>query len=247
MMTSYQKTKKCSVEAADAQSGIAKSVLALRRKRFELERTDAMFRKEEHEELRHKLDVLKRSLLDPMRLLKKAYECEKELVSNPSAARVKHFERLARKRKEDFASVVQMRYEERVKAVRIALNQMLDELKETPAHDVDSLSKWFNEKFQEFPMEDVKDIITLINFDELKTISVSPFCFYLRCDYYDNVIQKFANKDAIQEVAQLEKEKEDEAEMAEIRKEEQENGEVNAMTVSSIGLDGFPKSRVVLL
>ena len=29
--------------------------------------------------------------------------------------------------------------------------------------------------------------------------------------------------------------------------EEQENGEVNAMTVSSIGLDGFPKSRVVLL
>lgn len=29
--------------------------------------------------------------------------------------------------------------------------------------------------------------------------------------------------------------------------EEQENGEVNAMTISSIGLDGFPKSRVVLL
>ena len=29
--------------------------------------------------------------------------------------------------------------------------------------------------------------------------------------------------------------------------EEQEDGEVNAMTVSSIGLDGFPKSRVVLL
>jgi pyridoxamine 5'-phosphate oxidase len=29
--------------------------------------------------------------------------------------------------------------------------------------------------------------------------------------------------------------------------EDQENGEVNAMTVSSIGLDGFPKSRVVLL
>jgi pyridoxamine 5'-phosphate oxidase len=29
--------------------------------------------------------------------------------------------------------------------------------------------------------------------------------------------------------------------------EEQENGEVNTMTVSSIGLDGFPKSRVVLL
>jgi pyridoxamine 5'-phosphate oxidase len=29
--------------------------------------------------------------------------------------------------------------------------------------------------------------------------------------------------------------------------EEQENGEVNAMTVSSIGLDGFPKSRLVLL
>lgn len=29
--------------------------------------------------------------------------------------------------------------------------------------------------------------------------------------------------------------------------EEQEKGEVNAMTVSSIGLDGFPKSRVVLL
>lgn len=29
--------------------------------------------------------------------------------------------------------------------------------------------------------------------------------------------------------------------------EEQGNGEVNAMTVSSIGLDGFPKSRVVLL
>lgn len=29
--------------------------------------------------------------------------------------------------------------------------------------------------------------------------------------------------------------------------EEQENGEVNAMTVSSLGLDGFPKSRVVLL
>jgi pyridoxamine 5'-phosphate oxidase len=29
--------------------------------------------------------------------------------------------------------------------------------------------------------------------------------------------------------------------------EGQENGEVNAMTVSSIGLDGFPKSRVVLL
>lgn len=29
--------------------------------------------------------------------------------------------------------------------------------------------------------------------------------------------------------------------------EEQENGEVNAMTVSSIGLDGFPKNRVVLL
>lgn len=29
--------------------------------------------------------------------------------------------------------------------------------------------------------------------------------------------------------------------------EEQENGEVNAMTVASIGLDGFPKSRVVLL
>ena len=29
--------------------------------------------------------------------------------------------------------------------------------------------------------------------------------------------------------------------------EEQENGEVNAMTVSSIGLDGFTKSRVVLL
>ena len=29
--------------------------------------------------------------------------------------------------------------------------------------------------------------------------------------------------------------------------EEQENGEINAMTVSSIGLDGFPKSRVVLL
>jgi pyridoxamine 5'-phosphate oxidase len=29
--------------------------------------------------------------------------------------------------------------------------------------------------------------------------------------------------------------------------EEKENGEVNAMTVSSIGLDGFPKSRVVLL
>ena len=29
--------------------------------------------------------------------------------------------------------------------------------------------------------------------------------------------------------------------------EEQENGEVNAMTISSIGLDGFPKSRLVLL
>lgn len=29
--------------------------------------------------------------------------------------------------------------------------------------------------------------------------------------------------------------------------EEHENGEVNAMTISSIGLDGFPKSRVVLL
>ena len=29
--------------------------------------------------------------------------------------------------------------------------------------------------------------------------------------------------------------------------EEQENGEVNAMTVSSIGLDGYPKNRVVLL
>jgi pyridoxamine 5'-phosphate oxidase len=29
--------------------------------------------------------------------------------------------------------------------------------------------------------------------------------------------------------------------------EEKENGEVNAMTISSIGLDGFPKSRVVLL
>ncbi|CAM4245464.1 pyridoxamine 5'-phosphate oxidase [Flavobacterium terrigena] len=29
--------------------------------------------------------------------------------------------------------------------------------------------------------------------------------------------------------------------------EEQEDGEVNAMTVASIGLDGFPKSRVVLL
>jgi len=29
--------------------------------------------------------------------------------------------------------------------------------------------------------------------------------------------------------------------------EEQEKGEVNAMTVSSMGLDGFPKSRVVLL
>lgn len=29
--------------------------------------------------------------------------------------------------------------------------------------------------------------------------------------------------------------------------EEQENGEVNAMTISSIGFDGFPKSRVVLL
>ena len=29
--------------------------------------------------------------------------------------------------------------------------------------------------------------------------------------------------------------------------EEQEKGEVNAMTISSLGLDGFPKSRVVLL
>ena len=29
--------------------------------------------------------------------------------------------------------------------------------------------------------------------------------------------------------------------------EAQENGEVNAMTIASIGLDGFPKSRVVLL
>ena len=225
MMTYNQENKQCSEEAKDAQSGIAKDVLALRRKRFELDQTNAMFLKEEHEELRHKLDLLKRSLLEARRLLTKAYECEKELVSNASAASVKHFELRARKRKEDFASVVQIKYEECVKAVSIALDQMFDELKETPAHDVDSLSKWFNEKFQEFSMEDVKDIITLDNFDELKTISVSPFRWGLGGNYVGNVIQKFANKDAIQEVAQLEKEKEDEAEMAEIRNEEQENGE----------------------
>ena len=162
MMTSREKCRQCSYQAAEAQDGIARYVLALRRKRCGLEQIDARFRKEEHEEVRHQLDVLKRSLLEPMRLLKKAYECEKELASIPSVGRVKQLERLASKRKEDFASVVQTKYEERDKAVRIALNQMLDELKETPAHDVDSLSKWFNEKFPEFPMEDVKDMITLV-------------------------------------------------------------------------------------
>jgi len=225
MKTNYQKTKACSEEAAKAQDGTAKDVVALKRKRLELEKIDVTFRKNDLMEQRRHLDVLKLSLLEPTRLLEQAYEREKELVSNPSAGRVKHLERLARKRKEDFPSVVEKKYEERVKAVRSALNQMLDELKETPAHDVDSLSKWLNEKFQEFPMEDVKDIITLVNFDELKTISVSLHCFYLRCNYYCNVIQKFANKDAIQEVAQLEMQKEDEAERAEIRKEEQKNRE----------------------
>lgn len=227
MMTNYQKLKACSIEAAKAQEdgGIAEHVVALRRKRHELDKTDVTYREKELGKQRHQLNVLKRSLLEPTRLLEQAYAREKELVSNPSAGRVKHLEHCAKQRKEDFPSVVEKKYEEYLKAVRSGLNQICDELKETPAHDVDSLSKWFNQKFQEFSMEDVKDIITLVNFDELKTISVSlPSCS-LRCNYYNKVIGKFANKDAIQKVAQLEMKKEDDAERAEIRKEEQENGE----------------------
>ena len=226
MLSLNHKNQRCSLQAARAQSGIAIDVLALRRKRVELELTDATLLKETRDKLRHELYVLKRSLLEPMRLQKKAVEFEKELVSNPSVDRVKKLDHLARKRKEDFQSLLQMRYEERVKAIDSGLNQILDELKENPKHDVDSLSNWFSEKFKEFPMEeDIKEMITLVNFDELKAISVLSFCSCKRSNYYGDVIQKFANKDAIQAVAQLEKEKEDEAEMAEILKEEQENGE----------------------
>lgn len=225
MMTNYQKIQFCVSEARKAQSGAAKDVFALRKRRLELEQIDAMLRKAVHEEAKDELFILKRSLLDPMRLLNEAKEREKELASNPSVGRVKELEESGKKRSEDFESYVQKKYEQREKEVRKVFDQMLIELKEKPAHDDNSLFKWFNEKIPEFSMDDVKVMLTHVKLDELKMISVSSLMFYMRTNLYTTVLQKIANKDAIQKVSQLEKEKEDDAEMAEIRKEEQENGE----------------------